>query len=592
MNILKNFLLGNYLMRRILSPTIIFSLLLILLSAWPGWGATYYIDPTCPSSGDGTTTTCGTHGPFKRWAEVTWAAGNTYSQKGGTTVYETIKVGASGTAGNVITINSYGTGKAIIDGAITQNPADWYGPNENGHYYKSPGVEYLLMEDGIFLKGAWGLTAFINGTGECTPVPCGYVDWHWSGDGKYYYKPTSGVFSASRLKTVRYNGINLGYNSYITIDGLSFRNLFHSIGAHPSTYGQGSSYITVKNCNFSNANWGVNIYTATNSTNIIVTNNTCDYVGDCIELTMRHLDQDVTQTFSNSEIAYNTITNCSDIWTPSGPILTYTWLETSRGQDAEGIGTQNLRNSSIHHNTISGYCRGYVAYVSYKNEGYNNDIYSNYIKTRLSSLVLTPKISASSFYGNKVHHNILLSDAINYTVVLSNITVPTASYNYFYNNTIKAKDVAIRMLATSDYWEIKNNIIYNPYRQHVNWTESTPRSHFIFDYNLYYPLTGTTGAYKWYYNPNPKTWTTWRELGFDANSPTPSDPLFTNGSGTLSLASDFTLQSNSHAKWAGVDVGLATDYAGNPVHNSPSIGAYEYISTTRPAAPAEVIIVK
>jgi hypothetical protein len=42
MNRLKNFL-GNYPMRRILSPTIIFSLFLILLFSCPGWGATYYV---------------------------------------------------------------------------------------------------------------------------------------------------------------------------------------------------------------------------------------------------------------------------------------------------------------------------------------------------------------------------------------------------------------------------------------------------------------------------------------------------------------------------------------------------------------------
>ena len=42
MNRLKNFF-GDYLVKRILSPTIIFSLLLILLSTCPGWGATYYV---------------------------------------------------------------------------------------------------------------------------------------------------------------------------------------------------------------------------------------------------------------------------------------------------------------------------------------------------------------------------------------------------------------------------------------------------------------------------------------------------------------------------------------------------------------------
>jgi|GEM_PF-2224606 len=94
--------------------------------------AMYYIDPTCSTSGDGTTTTCGDHGPFKTWAEVPWAAGNTYSQKGGTTAYEQITVGASGTAGYPITITSYGTGNAILNGGITI-PADSWAANDPVH---------------------------------------------------------------------------------------------------------------------------------------------------------------------------------------------------------------------------------------------------------------------------------------------------------------------------------------------------------------------------------------------------------------------------------------------------------------------------
>jgi hypothetical protein len=56
-----------------------------------------------------------------------------------------------------------------------------------------------------------------------------------------------------------------------------------------------------------------------------------------------------------------------------------------------------------------------------------------------------------------------------------------------------------------------------------------------------------------------------------------TNPLFTNGSGSYSLATDFTLSSGSPAKWAGVNVGLTTDYAGKPVHNPPSMGSFEFI---------------
>ncbi|MCE5347121.1 MAG: right-handed parallel beta-helix repeat-containing protein [Bacteroidales bacterium] len=55
-----------------------------------------------------------------------------------------------------------------------------------------------------------------------------------------------------------------------------------------------------------------------------------------------------------------------------------------------------------------------------------------------------------------------------------------------------------------------------------------------------------------------------------------SNPLFTNA------GTDFTLQSGSPARDAGINVGLKTDYLKNtvPYNNIPDIGAYEYGSTS------------
>lgn len=52
-----------------------------------------------------------------------------------------------------------------------------------------------------------------------------------------------------------------------------------------------------------------------------------------------------------------------------------------------------------------------------------------------------------------------------------------------------------------------------------------------------------------------------------------TDPLMTNPAGL-----DFTLTSASPAINAGIDVGLTTDFAGNPIIGLPDIGAYEYIA--------------
>lgn len=67
--------------------------------------ATFYIDPTVQSGGDGSIGS-----PFSSWSSVTWAAGNNYYQKAGTTFYGGIVVGASGTAANRIAVGKYGSG--------------------------------------------------------------------------------------------------------------------------------------------------------------------------------------------------------------------------------------------------------------------------------------------------------------------------------------------------------------------------------------------------------------------------------------------------------------------------------------------------
>lgn len=79
--------------------------------------ATFYIDPSSATNGVGSEVD-----PFNAWSSVTWTAGNTYLQRAGTTHSGTITVGASGTAGNEITISYYGTGTMpIVQGAAAEH---------------------------------------------------------------------------------------------------------------------------------------------------------------------------------------------------------------------------------------------------------------------------------------------------------------------------------------------------------------------------------------------------------------------------------------------------------------------------------------
>ncbi len=92
------------------------------------------------------------------------------------------------------------------------------------------------------------------------------------------------------------------------------------------------------------------------------------------------------------------------------------------------------------------------------------------------------------------------------------------------------------------------------------------------DYNLYKPLDNnkffSTDAV------NDVSWTTYHSSN-EANSIN-NDPLFTNGSGSYSVPTDFQLTYLSPAIDSGTDVGLTVDYIGNPIYGTPDIGAYEY----------------
>jgi len=554
-------------------------ILAIILWSSQAWATTYYIDPTCSSTGDGTTTTCGTNGPFRKWAEVSWAAGNTYSQKGGTTAFEMITVGASGTAGNVITINSYGTGKAKLNGGITLDHGSWTANDPVPGVYShglSSSYNYPKLEDGVFLKEAKS-SSCTNGN---------YARPYTAGGNKIYYKPTSGTPADHTFEEIRYIGINLVNNNYITIKNFSFEKFVSCISGYDfkNDHSLINNNITITNNEFYNSALGIGLgnYGSSSSNNSII-NNTFDYIQNSIELfSYGGCDQgNSLGNNSSAEIAHNTITHCSQVYTPSGPAV-YDWAEVNTLlEDKEGIGVQDLANSSIHNNNIYGACRGIFLFTCNRKETFNNNIYNNYIKTDRSCIVLFPDTTgipgAKSMYNNNVYYNILIGglyDLNSASIVLKNTKTPSTNYNNIFNNTIIPNGSGVSLWPSSDYFKIKNNIFYQTKNYPI--VQSGNSSHIVYDYNLY-----NTYANGLYVNGKAYTLTQWKALGenYDAHSPALADPLFTNAAGGM-----YALTPSSPAKWAGVNVGLTIDHAGNPAHDPPSIGAYEF------AIPAPILL--
>lgn len=93
----------------------------VLAAGVAAYGAEYFVDNSCPTAGDGTTTTCGAQGPFKSIAaalsNTKLAAGDVIRIRATGTDYVegTVNTSKAGAAGNPITVTRYAgeTGKPV-----------------------------------------------------------------------------------------------------------------------------------------------------------------------------------------------------------------------------------------------------------------------------------------------------------------------------------------------------------------------------------------------------------------------------------------------------------------------------------------------
>ena len=392
--------------------------------------ATYYIDPTCSSSGDGTTTTCGTHGPFTTWAQVPWVPGNTYSQNGGTTAHKQITIGASfflflppspplpltspsppppfpvslpplllslppPSPLSRVTLNSYGTGNAIINGGTAIPASSWTGPDTNG-VYSQPKFGSAILEDGIYLYNSYYTTP--------TNPPAGQYSEYWSQATEYYH-PSSGTPANHTVEKVAMAGIELGWHNYVTIQGFLFTKVMYGIHSIPTSPGAASN-ITITQNDFSNIEFGVwlSYYNAVSSNNSL-TYNTFDSCFSSVEF--YQATGSTSGGHSNVTIANNTITHGGMVNPPGSA---YDWDNVDmNGWDKEGIGLQDIINLNVYDNSISGHVRGIEVYISPGRTGNTNNYYNNYIITSRTPIVFQPDAAATSFYSNNVYYNILMN---------------------------------------------------------------------------------------------------------------------------------------------------------------------------------------
>jgi hypothetical protein len=436
-----------------------------------------------------------------------------------------------------------------------------------------PGETYFVTNDST----SWGdyqsyTSNFSNLNSE--------FDWTWNSNIMYVYSPTDPDTRYDQVEAVQ-RDVCVGFvndrSSYIEFNGIDLhysRRAGYANQSYPQADNQ--TDVTIRNCNIGYIGekggacaYGIEAF----HSNFLVENCT---ITDCgrrgISFNLYEPDVNPALTLSNIIIRNNVFkrgyhTTSLDIATDA----------QEPGHSMENIYFYgNLIDD--HEVTMTGEDAGsnqlyFQPYDSYFNNFY---VFNNvFIAATLRNILIT---GGDNVY---IHNNTIFSHN-------QNITASP------YGNISVVRDVTAR---------ISNNIIYDDLPANTaidNWcilsyaTTGDPVTFESLDYNLYYHLVqndgdrGIMGSNHFgYYQMN--DWSTFRTdyPAFEANSPIPAEPLFTDKKNY-----DLTLTENSPAAGAGLvlpyfivtdahgrtDTINKYDFAGNiRSRTSPSIGAFEYL---------------
>jgi len=570
---------------------------ILFLFSSGAWAANYYVD-SASSGGDGTTTaTSGAHAAFATIASVnaaSFSADDFVYLKDDCIWNETLIVPSSGISGHPITFDHYGSGTnhPILRLAISRAGAQWNKTVGQTNVYQSDITSYsLVLTNGVvwytsvpgqFLTQTSSVANVDATAGTCyynsgenliyihtvdssSPIVNG--DTYWIGNrvwgiltnGKdyinlnnidVYYISAAGIETcavayATPSSNINITGCNAYYDAGDGILGIGANIAFTNCKVYYSTFkgfialdvggALSSSNISFTNCEYATNNiWGEGVFSATP---------TAFYIegADGTSITSCTISGNCYRGIMVGRIG----TNYSDSFTLNG-------LKVTGSIDFyivdDDMGASNVTISGIN-NTASPYT-----------------VNHNYALHFINTVGLTIKnnnIVCGGTSYTAIFHSVPAT--IEYNILTAPFVViwpqSGADGTTIYNNTITTGTYGVYAGAGIST-TIKNNIFYNCVTMFNLSTNPTS------DYNCGYGYTrwSNLGA----------TLALWRiASGQDANSFN-SDPLFVSGS-------DYHLQVNLSATKspcidAGIDVGLTSDYEGNPVYKgvAPDIGVYEW----------------
>lgn len=223
--------------------------------------ATYYVDPTVSGTGTGTVSD-----PFKSWASVTWAAGNTYLQKSGTTFSGQITINSRGTSGNEITISIYGgSDKAIIDATGQTYGFYWdWGSNTAGAYINISNFEVYGSTSSLIRF--WG-----DDTNYTNELYSSVSNCELHDGGSLSYRGTNFTVTGVEIYNTPNDGI-LGKGAYTTFDRVYIHDvsLVQTTGDCIESTGDN---VTLRNSYLDHSNNSNKQCIITNGTNLLIEDN-------------------------------------------------------------------------------------------------------------------------------------------------------------------------------------------------------------------------------------------------------------------------------------------------------------------------------
>jgi uncharacterized repeat protein (TIGR02059 family) len=203
-------------------------------------------------------------------------------------------------------------------------------------------------------------------------------------------------------------------------------------------------------------------------------------------------------------------------------------------------------------------------YIATENIGGSLTIYNNIILNKNREGCPLYASTGTLRTNLKIFNNVILASpgtVSPYTIDLSRIVLSV-------NSSFHLKNNIIGFITPS----LSGRYIRTPYKNSGS---------FFIDNNLYW---NSNKVDPFDYENTPQTWSSWNLRGYDLNGLNNLDPKFINASGSFTIESDFDIINSSPAINKGVDIGLLSDYAGNPISGVPDIGAFEYQSA-QPAVP-------